>query len=78
MPHVREVSRPWPGHPAPSYDKAPEWRGRAFARALFEELTRFARELGVGRLLLHATADGRPFYESVGFKPNPTSMEWTP
>ncbi|QRN96825.1 GNAT family N-acetyltransferase [Archangium violaceum] len=56
----------------------PEWRGRGIARALFVELTRFARELGVGRLLLHATADGRPLYESMGFKPNPTSMEWTP
>jgi GNAT superfamily N-acetyltransferase len=56
----------------------PQWRGRGIARALVEELTRFARELGVGRLLLHATADGRPLYESAGFKPNPTSMEWTP
>jgi GNAT superfamily N-acetyltransferase len=54
----------------------PEWRGRGLARALFMELVRFARELGVGRLLLHATADGRPLYESVGFKPNPAAMEW--
>jgi GNAT superfamily N-acetyltransferase len=54
----------------------PEWRGRGLARALFMELVRFARELGVGRLLLHATADGRPLYESVGFKSNPAAMEW--
>ncbi|PTL84718.1 GNAT family N-acetyltransferase [Vitiosangium sp. GDMCC 1.1324] len=55
----------------------PGWRGRGIARALFTELVRFARELGVGRLLLHATPDGRPLYESMGFKPNPTAMEWT-
>jgi GNAT superfamily N-acetyltransferase len=56
----------------------PGWRGRGIARALFTELMRFARELGVGRVLLHATADGRPLYEAIGFAPNPTAMEWTP
>jgi GNAT superfamily N-acetyltransferase len=55
----------------------PQWRGRGIARALFLELVRFSRELGVGRLLLHATPDGRPLYESVGFAPNPTSLECT-
>jgi GNAT superfamily N-acetyltransferase len=55
----------------------PAWRGRGLARALFLELVRFSRELGVGRLLLHATDEGRPLYESVGFAPNATSMEWT-
>ena len=55
----------------------PEWRGRGIARALITEVVRFARELGVGRLLLHATAEGRPLYESMGFKLNPKSMEWT-
>lgn len=54
----------------------PQWRGRGIARALFLELVRVSRELGVGRLLLHATADGRPLYESVGFAPNATAMEW--
>ncbi|MFL5358029.1 N-acetyltransferase family protein [Archangium sp.] len=54
----------------------PQWRGRGIARALFLELVRFSRELGVGRLLLHATPDGRPLYESVGFAPNPTYLEW--
>lgn len=56
----------------------PEWRGRGMARALFAELMRLARELGAGRVLLHATADGRPLYEAMGFAPNPTAMEWTP
>ncbi|HEX8825836.1 MAG TPA: GNAT family N-acetyltransferase [Archangium sp.] len=56
----------------------PGWRGRGIARALFTELMRFARELGAGRVLLHATDEGRPLYESVGFKPNPTAMEWMP
>jgi GNAT superfamily N-acetyltransferase len=53
-------------------------RGRGIARALFTELLRFSRELGAGRVLLHATPDGRPLYEAMGFVPNPTSLEWTP
>ncbi|HYO57666.1 GNAT family N-acetyltransferase [Archangium sp.] len=56
----------------------PGWRGRGIARALFSELMRFAREQGAGRVWLHATDEGRPLYESVGFKPNPTALEWTP
>jgi GNAT superfamily N-acetyltransferase len=56
----------------------PGWRGRGIARALFTELIRFSRELDAGRVLLHATPDGRPLYEAMGFVPNPTSLEWTP
>ncbi|QRK11683.1 GNAT family N-acetyltransferase [Archangium violaceum] len=56
----------------------PGWRGRGIARALFTELMRFSREQGAGRIWLHATDEGRPLYESVGFKPNPTALEWTP
>ncbi|MCY1073289.1 GNAT family N-acetyltransferase [Archangium lansingense] len=56
----------------------PGWRGRGVARALFSELMRFAREQGAGRICLHASAEGRPLYESVGFQPNPTALEWTP
>ncbi len=56
----------------------PEWRGRGLARALFSEVMRFAREQGAGRVWLHATPDGRPLYESAGFSPNPTALEWRP
>lgn len=57
---------------------APEWRQRGISRALLAELMGFARSLGVGRLWLHASKDGRPLYESVGFTPNPQALEWVP
>jgi GNAT superfamily N-acetyltransferase len=57
---------------------APEWRRRGISRALLAELMRFARGLGVGRLWMHASEDGRPLYESVGFGPNLKVLEWLP
>jgi GNAT superfamily N-acetyltransferase len=56
----------------------PAWRGQGIARALFSELMRFAREQGAGRVWLYATDDGRPLYESAGFKPNLMALDWTP
>ncbi|MFP2929465.1 GNAT family N-acetyltransferase [Pyxidicoccus sp. 3LG] len=57
---------------------APGWRGRGLARALLAELMAFARGLGMGKLWLHASDDGRPLYEKVGFAPNPIALEWKP
>jgi GNAT superfamily N-acetyltransferase len=57
---------------------APEWRLRGISRRLLAELMEFARGLGVGRLWMHASKDGRPLYESVGFVPNPSALEWLP
>ena len=56
---------------------APAWRGQGLARALLAELMAFAREAGMGKLWLHASEDGRPLYERVGFAPEPTALEWT-
>ncbi|NMO16112.1 GNAT family N-acetyltransferase [Pyxidicoccus fallax] len=57
---------------------APAWRGRGLARALLAELMAFAREAGMSKLWLHASEDGRPLYEKVGFAPEPTALEWKP
>jgi GNAT superfamily N-acetyltransferase len=45
----------------------PEWRGRGVASALLQCALDHARASGAKRVWLHATADGRPLYEKVGF-----------
>lgn len=57
---------------------APAWRGRGISRALMKELMAFSSEAGLARLWLHASEDGRPLYEKLGFAPEPTALEWTP
>ncbi|MCP3099118.1 GNAT family N-acetyltransferase [Myxococcus sp. K15C18031901] len=57
---------------------APRWRRRGISRALMTDMLDFARELGLGRLWLHASNDGRPLYEAMGFSTNPTALEWKP
>lgn len=56
----------------------PEQRGKGCARAIFERIMAFARAEGYGKVWLHATRAGRPLYESAGFAPAPTYLEWTP
>jgi GNAT superfamily N-acetyltransferase len=46
----------------------PAWRRKGAARALMEQVIRWARERRVGRLVLHASAGGRPLYEQLGFE----------
>lgn len=53
----------------------PEHRGRGLGRALLDAALAEARTLGLRRLLLYATDDGRPLYERAGFAPNPAWME---
>jgi ribosomal protein S18 acetylase RimI-like enzyme len=53
---------------------APDARRRGIARALMDELTGEAHALGMRRLHLYATADGRPLYEQLGFTAEPTFM----
>lgn len=53
----------------------PEHRGRGIGRALLEASLAEARTLGLRRLLLYASDDGRPLYESAGFALNPAWME---
>jgi GNAT superfamily N-acetyltransferase len=45
----------------------PAHRRRGIARVLLEKVVEDARSRGVGRLVLHATAEGRPLYEAHGF-----------
>ena len=45
------------------------WRRRGLARRLMERVIAWAREHGVGRLVLHASPEGRPLYEQLEFVP---------
>jgi GNAT superfamily N-acetyltransferase len=46
----------------------PAWRRRGIARSLFAKILDEARAAGCGKATLHATAEGRPLYESFGFQ----------
>ena len=45
----------------------PAWRRRGLARRLMTTILEWAPSAGVVRLVLHASSDGRPLYESLGF-----------
>jgi GNAT superfamily N-acetyltransferase len=47
----------------------PAYRGRGIAHALMEELIAWARAEGAARIVLHASDQGRPVYEGLGFEP---------
>lgn len=72
---------PAPGTPAMtegyivSVYVAPEWRRNGVARALTDAAVAFAREAGMGRVRLHATAGGRAVYEGAGFVAKEDAME---
>ena len=67
----------WPPHPAhPTSDKRgyilnvyvePAHRRRGLARRLMETAMAEARARGLGYVILHATAEGRRLYESLGW-----------
>jgi GNAT superfamily N-acetyltransferase len=46
----------------------PEFRRRGVARLLMTALLNWARSIQLESLVLHATADGKPLYESLGFR----------
>ena len=48
----------------------PEFRRRGVARGLVETAVATLRERGVGGVTLHASEQGRPLYEQLGFKPS--------
>jgi GNAT superfamily N-acetyltransferase len=54
---------------------APEWRRRGVATALVAAAIGRARELGCGRIRLHATESGRSVYAAAGFEPRQDEME---
>ena len=47
----------------------PAWRRRGLAALLMRHILEFTRANGIHRVLLHASDDGRPLYESLGFVP---------
>jgi len=47
----------------------PASRRRGVAAALMRELLRWCRANGIESLVLHASPDGRPLYEKLGFTP---------
>ena len=55
----------------------PEWRHRGIARALMRTLMAWAANRGFDRVVLHASADGRPLYASLGFVAT-NEMRWSP
>jgi GNAT superfamily N-acetyltransferase len=46
----------------------PEHRRRGLARRVMETMVAWCRAEGMGFLYLHASDDGRPLYDSLGFK----------
>ena len=55
----------------------PEARHMGLARALIERLIAEARTAGVGRIWLRASREGRPLYESLGFRAQDDDMRLT-
>jgi GNAT superfamily N-acetyltransferase len=45
----------------------PAWRRRGIAELLMRRLLAWAREERLDRVVLHASAEGRPLYERLGF-----------
>ena len=46
-----------------------QWRRRGVARLLMQHVLAYVRDNGIARCTLHASADGRPLYEALGFTP---------
>ena len=46
----------------------PEWRRRSIAGLLMQEIINWSKTEKIDRLILHASDDGRPVYEKLGFK----------
>ena len=56
----------------------PAHRRRGLARRLVEHVLAWARARGLLRISLHASDEGRPLYEQLGFVPtNEMRREWT-
>lgn len=58
---------PWDGYVMSIYTQ-PAWRGKGLATELLGSLIREASSLGLPRLILHPTEDGRALYSSLGFR----------
>jgi GNAT superfamily N-acetyltransferase len=47
----------------------PAWRRRGLAALVMRHILDFTRASGIHRVLLHASKEGQPLYESLGFVP---------
>ncbi len=73
------IVTPWPAHP---YDLECRratilnvytdrtYRRRGIAKALLRTMIDWCARSGLARVSLHASEDGRPLYESLGFEPS--------
>ena len=64
---------PWPGtQPQRAWIQnvyvAPEFRRRGIAREIMRTLIDWCRDQGFNSVNLHASTDGRPLYEQLGFE----------
>lgn len=75
---VGVVVSPWPGQLGSRLPKRAmilnmyverEYRRRGIARALMEKAIEWCRENGFSNVGLHASEEGRPLYEKLGFEP---------
>jgi GNAT superfamily N-acetyltransferase len=72
------IVNPWPSHP---YDLEcrratilnmyvyPEFRRQGIARRLMQTILEWCRQQNFAAVYLHASKEGRPLYESLGFEP---------
>jgi GNAT superfamily N-acetyltransferase len=72
------VISPWPSHPYDGQCRRatilnvytyPEFRRRGVARLLMRTMIEWCRKEKFSAVFLHASPDGRPLYEAMGFKP---------
>ena len=80
------VINDWPAHPRETMPQRvwilnmyvePEFRRRGVARRLMEAMLEWCREAGYKNVSLHASQEGRPLYESMGFVPtNEMRLDW--
>ena len=71
------VVSPWPAHAyEPECRRAtilnvytdPEYRRRGLARQIMEAMIAWCKQQGFARVTLHASNQGKPLYESLGFE----------
>lgn len=72
------IVSPWPSHPYDGQCRRatilnvytyPEYRRRGIARRLMQVMLDWCRKENFAAVYLHASKDGRPLYEGLGFKP---------
>ena len=80
------VINDWPAHPRETMPRRvwilnmyvePEFRRQGIARRLMEAMIGWCRAAGYRNVSLHASAEGRPLYESMGFvATNEMRLDW--